>query len=174
MGTSTQGRAMSMLWLKGAYKEEMPRTQEFKKLDLLACNKLPGHTDTRKINPSKDPDGDPWYEDNSALGENSEQSSDSNRYETIRISRSCEEYLSIFLLDSSAIHNFVSLDFIKKHKLQHLLKADYGSIIFDNESKTKSGYYVDLKIKLGTSYTSTIRAYTGIKGSKHDLILGKL
>ena len=67
----------------------------------------------------------------------------------------------------------MSLDFIKKHKLQHLLKSDYGSITFGNESKAQSGYYVDLKIKLGIGYISTIRAYTGIKSSKHDLILGK-
>ena len=140
---------------------------------MSVCNKLPGHADIRKINPGKDPDSDLWYEDNSALGENSEWSSDKNRHATIRISGSCEEYSSIFLLDSGATHNFVSLDFIKKHKLQHLLKSDYGSITFGNESKAQSGYYVDLKIKLGIGYISTIRAYTGIKSSKHDLILGK-
>ena len=140
---------------------------------MSACNKLPGHADIRNLNPGKDPDEDLQYEDNSALGANSEQSSHTNRHETICISGLCENNSCIFLLDSGATHNFVSLDFIKEYKLQHLLKSDYGSITFGNESQSQSSYYVDLNIKLGTNYSSPIRAYTGIKSAKHNIILGK-
>lgn len=65
------------------------------------------------------------------------------------------------------------MDFINGHGLQHLLKPDQGSITFGNESQGESGFYADVQIKLGPRYTSTIRVYTGITSSKHDLILGK-
>ena len=135
-------------------------------------NKLLGRTDTRKINPGKDPDGSVPLEDNSAEGVNSQSSKD-KRHQTIRISGLCETYPSCFLIDSGATHNFVSLDFIQKHGLQHLLKPDKGCITFGNETKANSGYFADVKIQFNQDYSRVIRVYTGIKSLKHDLILGK-
>ena len=135
-------------------------------------NKLPGRTNTRKINPGKDPDGSVPLEDNSAEGVNSQSSKD-KRHQTIRISGLCETYPSCFLIDSGATHNFVSLDFIQKHGLQHLLKPDKGCITFGNETKANSGYFADVKIQFNQDYSRVIRVYTGIKSLKHDLILGK-
>ncbi|KAG2217458.1 hypothetical protein INT45_009657 [Circinella minor] len=135
-------------------------------------NKLPGRTNTRKINPGKDPDGSVPLEDNSAEGANGQSSKD-KRHQTIRIPGFCETYPCYFLLDSGATHNFVSLDFIEKHGLQHLLKPDKECITFGNETKANSSYFANVKIQFNQGYSHVIRVYTGIKSLKHDLILGK-
>ena len=112
-------------------------------------------------------------EEQSAQGANSENSA-SNRHKTIRVSGFCKSYPARFLIDSGATHNFVSLDYLRAHELDKLLyNDDEGSVTFGNDTTVESSAYVNLPIQLGDKYTTVIRAFTGIKSSKHDIILGK-
>ncbi|KAG2209684.1 hypothetical protein INT45_013794, partial [Circinella minor] len=151
-GYKNQGDPMD---IDQAEKTSMKLTWEQARKEGLR-NKLPGRTDTRKINPGKDPDGSMPLEDNSAEGANGQSSKD-KRHQTIRIPGFCETYPCCFLLDSGATHNFISLDFIEKHELQHLLKPDKGCITFGNETKANSSYFADVKIQFNQGYSRVIR-----------------
>ena len=149
----------------------MPSEQEGKKLNESARTE-PGRVDSPPLNPGTDPGLEYQLQENSATGLNSETSSN-NRHKPIRINGLCQTYPARFLLDSGATHNFVSHDYIVRHGLTHLYQPDGGFVTFGNETSSSSQNSIVLNIQIGDDYQTRVKAFTGIKSTNHDIILGK-
>ena len=148
-----------------------PQRNQDKKLNVSTCTS-PGRVDHSSSNPGMDPTPESPLQENSAVGQNSENSI-SNRHKPIRINGFCQSYPARFLLDSGATHNFVLHDFIVHYGLTDSYQAGSGVVTFNNETSFSSQYSIELDIEIGSQYQTRVKAFTGIKSTHHDIILGK-
>lgn len=97
-----------------------------------------------------------------------------NRHILIRKTGLADGYEAIFMIDSGASHDFVSMRFLERTGLIHKATFERNAqpITTATGSAGYSTAHIDVEISLG-EFSSMVRLYTGIESDKHDIVLGK-